>query len=408
MDQEELNWEQYKSVMGVSPSVIATGKSTYRQIKSIIKNKGWNVQEYFRKGYVSFQHGGLVLVNIDVFWVRNGCWLTFRLPDHPDNLDIDNPCPELEWKWGKAHRMWAVKIPSIDFDISKLMPYFEYNSRKVRSNYVKRNFPTSTIRHSRAIKSEWPEWGSPNDDEIFRLAQISTKYYKFLNPEIIAAIVDDNERNRKEWAEVLANRKIDPELYLWKRSPCAFPGIRRYAGSKEIAAYRGNTSWDGLEIKQALRLDDNDFPKQIWSFIFRGRQFAKFGPDGYSLAHLVDHKEHSNRLKEEFIIDKEDDSDSVFYGLYTCPTNTIYVPSNLMKPTDFTGKLRNLLFRRMFALYSQCCNVVPESIKLSQNEDGNWEVSNFDWSEPVGTLDNVNIFLEYRKRVIEELLIEKS
>jgi hypothetical protein len=393
--------------MGVSPNIIAIGKSAYSQIKSITKDKGWDVQEYFRKGYVSFQQGRLVLVNIDVFWVRNGCWLTFRLPDHPDNLDIDNPCPELEWKWGKAHRMWAVRIPSVDFDISKLIPYFEYNSHNVGSHYIKRDVSPSVNHSPRINRSEWSEWDLPNDEEILWLAQISSKYYKFLNPEIVSTIVDDNESNRKEWTEALTNRGINPELYLWDKSPCAFPGIRRYAGSKEVAAYRGHTDLDNLEIKQALRLDDNDFPKQVWSFIFRGRQFAKFGPDGYSLAHLVDHKEFGNRLKKEFILNEEDDTDSVFYGLYTCPTNTIYVPSNLMKPTDFAGKLRNLLFRKMFALYSQYCNVVPESFKLRQNDDKDWEVSNFDWSEPVGQLDNLDAFLEYRKRIMNELLVKK-
>ena len=32
--------------------------------------------------------------------------------------------------------------------------------------------------------------------EILELAKISSKYYRFLNPDIVAAIAEDNEKNR--------------------------------------------------------------------------------------------------------------------------------------------------------------------------------------------------------------------
>ena len=37
---------------------------------------------------------------------------------------------------------------------------------------------------------------------------------------------------------------------------------------------------------QCLSLDDNDYPKHLWSFVFTGRPFRKRGPAGYQLAHL--------------------------------------------------------------------------------------------------------------------------
>ena len=228
--------------------------------------------------------------------------------------------------------------------------------------------------------------------------------YRFLKPEIIATIAEDNEKQSKIWKNALIEKGINPELYLWNNSPCTFPGVRRHAGSKEIASHRGHTNLDDVGIRQALKLDDNDFPKQIWSFIFRGKKFAKFGPKEYALAHLVDHKEYNNRMMDEFSYENGKTFSDPLYGLYTCPSNTIYIPANIIKPTDFSGNLRQLLFRKMVELYKDSCNVLPPDIKIPQNINKEWEVSCFDWAEPVGDIKNIEIFLEYRKNIIDGLI----
>ena len=137
--------------------------------------------------------------------------------------------------------------------------------------------------------SDWPVWDVPDEADIFRLAQALTPFIRFLHPDIIKAITEDNELMRAEWSAKLFEVGIDPEIYLWANSPCGFPGIRRYAGSQEIAEYRGKATNQSRSLHQALELDDNDSPKHLWSFIFRGKKFQKFGPTGYSLAHLADH-----------------------------------------------------------------------------------------------------------------------
>jgi len=64
------------------------------------------------------------------------------------------------------------------------------------------------------------------------------RHARFLQPEIVQAIVVDNELHRAAWSEALETRGIDPRAYLWPGSACAFPGVRRYAGSSEIAIFR--------------------------------------------------------------------------------------------------------------------------------------------------------------------------
>ena len=122
--------------------------------------------------------------------------------------------------------------------------------------------------------------------ELREIMVLIAKYIKFLHPRIIESIVEDNKIHKSEWSEKLLQREINPEIYLWENSPCVFPGVRRYAGSKEIAFFNGHTNLEENKIHSAIKLDDNDFPKHIWAFIFTGKDFRKAGPKNYSLAHL--------------------------------------------------------------------------------------------------------------------------
>ena len=252
--------------------------------------------------------------------------------------------------------------------------------------------------------SSWPEWPLPSENEILLLAKSLMPFVKFLHPDIVEIITEDNEGRREVWSEQLKNCGVAPEMYLWDSSPCAFPGIRRYAGSKEIAQFRGKAKEQGGQPQDALSLDDNDFPKQIWSFIFRGKQFQKFGPDGYSLAHLIDHKDYKNRCEDEFSCPVDENIPVRLFGLYTSVANTVYIPSNFLKPTDFDGTIRMLLQRKAFDLYGGICNPVPPMMTPQKSSSVEWEISQFDWADPVGAPSTVKAFLEFRAEVISDLI----
>lgn len=248
----------------------------------------------------------------------------------------------------------------------------------------------------------WPTWPQPTESETLLLAKIVIPYVRFLNPEIVAAIVKDNGLHTEEWSNKLKARGINPEAYLWDRSACAFPGVRRYAGSREIALYRGHAKDNDIKFAQALRLDDNDCPKQIWSFIFRRKPFPKHGPEGYALAHLADHKSHGNRFKIDFDV-VDGSSQSELFGLYSCPTNTVFIPTSMIKPTDFGMRLRNLLLRRAVHLYGPHCSVLPAWLRVPLASSDAWALEEFTWADPVGEMTGVRSFLDYRGKVLSVL-----
>ena len=153
-----------------------------------------------------------------------------------------------------------------------------------------------------------------------------------------------------EWSISLEALGIDPAIYLWEGSPCAFPGVRRYAGSTEIAVFRKRTE-SSEAPPQCLSLDDNDYPKHLWSFVFTGKPFRKRGPDGYQLAHLFDHKEYGNRWRDELDAPPGVEEPVLPYGLFTSAANAVYAPGAFLRPTDLSPRLRSLIQRRAQQLY---------------------------------------------------------
>jgi len=223
-----------------------------------------------------------------------------------------------------------------------------------------------------------------------------------LHPDIVRALVEDNEQRRSHWEDKLAARSIDPRMYLWERCACAFPGVRRYAGSTEIAQHRGRADATS-KVVDAVQLDDNSFPKQLWSYAFLGKKFQNIGPSGYALAHLSDHKAYKNRAADEFDVDVDGPPLQPLYGLYTSAANTAYMPSTLIKPTDFAWPLRNLLQRRAMDLYGDFCQPLPPHLRVRKATSAAWALDGFEWSEPVGSVENMGSFLEYRSAVMERL-----
>ena len=253
----------------------------------------------------------------------------------------------------------------------------------------------------------WPDFGQLENQELLQLAKLTTRHICFLRPDIIKFLVEDNERHREEWCIQLKERGVEPTLYLWENSSCAFPGVRRHAGSGEIAIHKGQKKAEERP-RNALALDDNSYPKQIWSFIFQGKKFGNKGPPGYSLTHLADHKDYKNRASDEFVSADLEKLKSTSFGLYTSPTNTVYLPNGLMRPTDFSNQLRNLVLRKAQALYQNFCKLWPSHYSLKEESTSEWSLDSFDWREPVGTRDHIQSFLDYRKIKMEKLFESKK
>jgi hypothetical protein len=88
------------------------------------------------------------------------------------------------------------------------------------------------------------------------------------------------------------------------------------------------------------------------------------GPDGYSLAHIADHKLYKNRTQQEFDIIGE--GLKTLPGLFTSIINTVYMPIGLIRPTDFSFSLRNLIQRRASEIYGSFCNLLPPHLSIKR------------------------------------------
>lgn len=251
-------------------------------------------------------------------------------------------------------------------------------------------------------KTPFPEWPRPSSDELILIAELIAKYTKFLNPEIVQKVVESNEKQNANWCNLLKIKKINHELYLWEKCATAFPGVRRHIGQKEIHNVKNQKRHIPL-LGEAVEIDDNDYPKEIWSFILSGNKFRKKGPTGYELAHLADHKEHNNRCAKEFVV-KDIKHSITYFGLFTCPTNTVYIPSALLRPTDFSISLRLLLLRRSNQLYGRFCKILPPAYDLPELHKPEWDINKFEWADPVGDVSNVDSFLLYRQGKLDKML----
>ena len=252
------------------------------------------------------------------------------------------------------------------------------------------------FRRARAPATDWPDWQQTHDADILKLAHVLTPLVKFLHPDIVAAVAEDNRRHVPDWRSKLEEVGIDADIYLWDGSPCAFPGVRRYAG-KERSTYRDRTK----VFPDCLWLDDNDYPKHLWAFVLTGGQFRKKGPRGYELAHLADHKVHKNRWRNEFSLDSEANPPHLF-GLFTSPANMAFVPEILGKLTDVVPPLRALFLKQAYRLYGPVCRLAPPPLAERALDDLAWNPSDFTWGDTVGDGRNLAPFFKYRQEEFDK------
>ncbi len=84
---------------------------------------------------------------------------------------------------------------------------------------------TDSRRESNADQTNapgrWPEWPNPQDDDVLRLAKVLTPLVRFLHPDIVRSVTEDNRKHSERWSSNFAALGVDPDIYLWQGSPCA-------------------------------------------------------------------------------------------------------------------------------------------------------------------------------------------
>ena len=252
----------------------------------------------------------------------------------------------------------------------------------------------------------WPEWPQPDAEDLLRLVRTLTPTAKFLSPGIVGAVAEDNRRNGAEWYSRLGRAGINPEIYLWEGSPCAFPGVRRHETNQELAWFGRSRRFPGFKPADCIKLDESDYPRHLWTFVFTGRPFRLGGPAGYGFAHLADHRRLGDRWREEF--DRDPDDAGVepppVCGLYASAANTACMPAAFVGAGGFPDMLRLLMLRRAYRLYGDVCRPAPPPLIAKDWGADAWSPDDFEWGEPVGTTEHVPEFLAFRRREIDGIL----
>src|SRR5215212_3634473 len=85
--------------------------------------------------------------------------------------------------------------------------------KQFRENWVEGTPTTPTtmirerVRNAPVVKSAerrtWPTWDQPATAEVLALARATTPFVRFLSPDIVRSVVEDNEKYRDEWTEAL-------------------------------------------------------------------------------------------------------------------------------------------------------------------------------------------------------------
>jgi hypothetical protein len=247
--------------------------------------------------------------------------------------------------------------------------------------------PSRIPKEAPITEEPWPGF---SDAHLLDMAYIVTRYIHFLDPAVIAAVVQDNQAHAASWKRALERAGVKPNLYLWEGGPCCFPGIRRYEGAEEKEAY--NKKLINRRFPNALELDFNEYPKQIWEHVMGAL------PQRFSLMHLFSFRDappssgHNAYLPVKGI-----------HGLFTSAANMVYVPNALVTIISINEPLRALLAQRQQRLYGGICALVPATVPLPRVEDQDWDYDSFDWA-PCSAGPDMQPFLRRRNLKMEELL----
>jgi len=172
----------------------------------------------------------------------------------------------------------------------------------------------------------------------------------FMSPKVVQRIAELNNAWRVEFEQNYGT-KICVSHYFYLGSACVFPGVRRHSSEADrnlkLHLYHGAAN---------AIIDDNTFPRHLWSFLCTGKKYAgqnwkASGLGQFELAHVLPHKTYEiNGVKEWFNSIPDQDG---LHSLFTSAANIILLPKGMARPTDGTAGIRMAVLKRYFDLYGE-------------------------------------------------------
>jgi hypothetical protein len=236
------------------------------------------------------------------------------------------------------------------------------------------------------------------DKDLLRIARILTKYVRFLDPAIVAAIVEDNRLSARDWRLRLSARGVDPRLYLWEGAACCFPGVRRYVDAEKGAWKSGRKVF-----RDALALDFNEYPRWVWSALMPERS-AALEAEGYGIFHPLNHKVINAQVQSSLEVNKYLHGRGL-YGLFTSAVNMTYAPNVLISLMNTNHWLRTRFLERQAELYGPVSAILPPQVSVRRGV-GEWNLKAFEWAPCEGAADSARVraFLAARRARVNALL----
>jgi hypothetical protein len=147
--------------------------------------------------------------------------------------------------------------------------------------------------------ANWTPKSNLNDVEQ-EVATAIAKVAYFVSPKVVQRITELNCTWRAEFKANFGSRLDDVSAYFYSDSACVFPGVRRPSteAERKLKKFRYD------ETAKAI-LDDNSFPRQVWSFLCTGKKHShggqhwkKSGLGRFELAHVLPQKRGNSQTPE--------------------------------------------------------------------------------------------------------------
>jgi len=321
---------------------------------------------------------------LDFVHRQDGCVSYIELTD-----EVLHHFPESRWK--ESHwRYWRYQILQ-----GKTTEPF---SESELANLGKK--PESPSQ-SHSVVSLSPLYPNLIADEQRSIAQALAKVSHHMHPVVVAAVKDRNaDPGERARLEAILPECLEKEAWLYPGSACVFPGVRRFIGKvrkRELLKY---------VPKKCCIIDDNRFPRNVWTFLAVGEHYG--GPNWktsglaqFELAHIFGHKRSQRGLEEQVF--KRFDASTKPWGLFTCAGNVVLIPKGFAKPTDGLSAVRVAFFKRYIDLYSEAS--LPGLRELDNDALPKW-YDEIEWNDPILPPDweeNLEKLFDYRVDRLKKL-----
>lgn len=247
------------------------------------------------------------------------------------------------------------------------------------------------------------QFNDNSDKVVEQIARVLANVCHHIHPSIVNRIVQSNNTFRDEFNSFCPNPVLTG-FYFYEGSDCVFPGLRRPVGIEKIGKWKNNVCHADSTI-----LNDNTYPRHIWSYLCAGRGYSggtggfysTSGLDAFELAHIFSHKVDERILEPKAF--KAYNPNFKPYALFSSASNVVLIPKWLPKPTDKSDLLKLVFYKRHLELYSKVSSL-PGLSDFNEDLLPPW-YSSIEWSDPELPIDwekKTDLLIIYRNKHLKQ------